>query len=117
MAVEQGAGSSTAVGQEHRGAFGARQDTGFVSYDADDDMTEGPDSSYEPTDDPADVQGHGGPSSPLPIDPALLHIDTILSSGPDRAANMRDAQQYLRDIRAKPESSDLKKPSKHEGKK
>lgn len=95
--VAQAAGSSTAVGDTHS-AVGGQQDPGLVSTS--DDFDEAYDSLFdEPTDDdddPADEQGLG--ASSVPIDPALLHVDTILSSGPDRAANMRDAERYLRDM-------------------
>lgn len=61
------------------------------------------------------------PSTPqMPIDPALLHVDRILSSGSDRARNMQDAQQFLADLSSGSnnpgdkdgeESSDSKNPS------
>lgn len=97
-AAAQAAGASTAVGNTHS-AVGGQQDPGLVSTS--DDFDEAYDSLFdEPTDDDdaADEEGLGGSS--FPIDPALLHVDSILSSGPDRAANMRDAERYLRDMGA-----------------
>lgn len=48
------------------------------------------------------------PSSQIPIDPALLYIDTIFANGGDFHKNMQDAQKFLRDQGLWPESSDSK---------
>lgn len=69
-----------------------------------------PPDSVETVVDPATEEDQPHPSSTFPIDPALLQVDAILSSGPDRVANMRDAEQFLRDSGAWAESSDSNKP-------
>lgn len=85
---------------------------------------------------PRFYEGRDGPSwadIEVPIDPALIHVDRILSSGPNQTVNMELAQQFLADVGLWPESmhyinegdsdddkeggeaSDSKKPSDKEG--
>lgn len=52
------------------------------------------------------------PPSQIPVDPALLYIDTIFAKGGDFNKNMQDAQKFLREKGLWPESSDSNLPNK-----